>query len=95
MIALTLLSPSHLLDFAHHFGGLLELLEEAVYFDDRSAGTFGDAVLAAAVEQCGIGTLLGSHRADDGFDGFEGVVADLYALEGFVHTGDHAHEVFH
>ena len=54
-------SAAHLLDFAHHFGCLLELLEEAVDLDNRSARTFGNTVLAAAVEQSGVGALLGGH----------------------------------
>jgi len=49
----------------HHFTRLRILLEERIYFLDRSAAALGDAPPPRPVDDHVIGALAGGHRARD------------------------------
>ena len=51
----------HLAEFVHHFAHLFELFDKQVYFTDFTPAAFGDALLAAHIEQVRIGALGRGH----------------------------------
>ena len=71
------------------------MFDEAVELHDGDAGTLSDTRFTATVEQGGVRTLSGRHRVNHRLDGLERIVAHFDTFEGFVHAGNHTHQVLH
>ena len=84
-----------MLHFAHHLGGLVELLEEAVERYDVHTCSTCNTRFATTIQQTRVSTLCRCHGVNHRLDGFERIIADFDTFERFVHARNHAHQVFH
>ena len=71
----------------HHLADVVELLDEAVDVLDVTAGAAGDAFAARAVDDVGVGSLLGGHRLDHHLHALEHVVVDVHVADQLAHAG--------
>ena len=82
------------LDEFHHLAGFVKLLDESVDLCYGGAGTFGDALAAACIDDFGTRALGDGHGANDGFDAFKSVVVYVHILDGFAYAGYHGSQIF-
>src|SRR5215813_9270679 len=86
----------HLLETFHHLLELRILLEEPVHVGDLRAAALGDPRAPAAVDDRGLLTLVGRHRADDRLEALEVLLLALELLGqalGPLEHGDHLHDL--
>ena len=77
----------------HQLTGSFELLQETIYFRNRSSTTVSNTLTSAAVNNFRMLTLLWSHGHDDGLDALERAVVDIHIFDGLAHTRNHGREV--
>src|SRR5262245_34835961 len=77
----------------HHLSRLHVLLQEPVDVLNARSRPLRDALLTAPVEDRGIASLAGGHRADHGLDAADRLRVDLRALERGTSARQHAEEV--
>src|SRR4051795_7959342 len=90
-----LLQVGHLAlrELAHQLLHLGELLDELPHRLHVGPGAMRDPPPAGAVDDLGVGALLGGHRLDDGLQAVELLVGDLEVPELGADSRDHLHQV--